>query len=212
MRSAIAFIDCRDGLHRMAGIAQLLCARDEAGFGQPVLGPADEFTMVGALARAGHRLRDSLFVSPFQHCLTDRVRRHQIGEPAGHMAWVVRHRQEAESLPAFYDVPFHHLPVTSADKLAVEQPEIPYRRQALSCGARARRKTDRGYQPLRHRAIRPGAAPRAGRPPRAHTHRDPVRDLIQKGCDLEGAALGRAVRWQRERRILFCGNETVVFD
>jgi formyltetrahydrofolate deformylase len=44
------------------------------------------------------------------------------------------------------------------------------------------------------------------------SHRDQVRDLIQKGRDLERIVLSRAVRWHLERRILCFGNKTVVFD
>src|SRR5258705_13346648 len=44
------------------------------------------------------------------------------------------------------------------------------------------------------------------------SHRDQVHDLIQKGRDLERVVLSRAVRWHLERRILFYGNKTVVFD
>jgi formyltetrahydrofolate deformylase len=44
------------------------------------------------------------------------------------------------------------------------------------------------------------------------SHRDQVRDLIQKGRDLERVVFSRAVRWHLERRILFYENKTVVFD
>jgi formyltetrahydrofolate deformylase len=44
------------------------------------------------------------------------------------------------------------------------------------------------------------------------SHRDQLYDLIQKGRDLERVVLSRAVRWHLQRRILFYGNKTVVFD
>ena len=44
------------------------------------------------------------------------------------------------------------------------------------------------------------------------SHRDQVTDLIQKGRDVERAALSRAVRWHLEHRILFYANKTVIFD
>ncbi len=44
------------------------------------------------------------------------------------------------------------------------------------------------------------------------THRDQVRDLIQKGRDLERVVLSRAVRWYLERRILHYAGKTVIFD
>lgn len=44
------------------------------------------------------------------------------------------------------------------------------------------------------------------------SHRDQLRDLIQKGRDLERVVLSRAVRWHLENRILLYGRKTVVFD
>ncbi|MDZ7638601.1 MAG: formyltetrahydrofolate deformylase [Bryobacterales bacterium] len=44
------------------------------------------------------------------------------------------------------------------------------------------------------------------------SHRDQLKDLIQKGRDLERAVLSRAVRWHLEHRILLYGKKTVVFD
>jgi formyltetrahydrofolate deformylase len=44
------------------------------------------------------------------------------------------------------------------------------------------------------------------------SHRDTVKDLVQKGRDLEKVVLSRAVRWHIENRILLYGKRTVVFD
>jgi formyltetrahydrofolate deformylase len=44
------------------------------------------------------------------------------------------------------------------------------------------------------------------------SHRDQLRDLIQKGRDLEKLVLSRAVRWHTEHRILLYLKKTVVFD
>ncbi len=44
------------------------------------------------------------------------------------------------------------------------------------------------------------------------SHRDAVRDLEQKGRDLEKIVLSRAVGWHLENRVLLHGNKTVVFD
>lgn len=44
------------------------------------------------------------------------------------------------------------------------------------------------------------------------SHRDQVRDLVQKGRDLERVVLSRAVRWYLENRILHYAGKTVVFD
>jgi formyltetrahydrofolate deformylase len=44
------------------------------------------------------------------------------------------------------------------------------------------------------------------------SHRDQVEDLVARGRDLERMVLSRAVRWHLDRRILYYGNKTVVFD
>jgi formyltetrahydrofolate deformylase len=44
------------------------------------------------------------------------------------------------------------------------------------------------------------------------SHRDQLKDLIQKGRDLERVVLSRAVRWYLERRILHYAGKTVIFD
>ncbi len=44
------------------------------------------------------------------------------------------------------------------------------------------------------------------------SHRDSLRDLVQKGEDLEKVVLSRAVRWALEKKVLCYGNKTVVFD
>jgi formyltetrahydrofolate deformylase len=44
------------------------------------------------------------------------------------------------------------------------------------------------------------------------SHRDDLRDLIEKGRDVERIVLSRAVRWHLDRRIVQYSNKTVVFD
>ncbi|MBW2315727.1 MAG: formyltetrahydrofolate deformylase [Deltaproteobacteria bacterium] len=44
------------------------------------------------------------------------------------------------------------------------------------------------------------------------SHRDTVADLVRKGRDIERTALGRAVRWHLDDRVLVYHNKTVVFE
>jgi formyltetrahydrofolate deformylase len=44
------------------------------------------------------------------------------------------------------------------------------------------------------------------------SHSDTVGDLVRKGRDIERTALGRAVRWHLDDRVLVHRNKTVVFD
>jgi len=69
-------------------------------------------------------LRIALFVSRYQHCLIDLLHRHQIGELEGDIALVVSNHPDAKSLAAYYGVPFHHFPLTSANRLEVEARQI----------------------------------------------------------------------------------------
>jgi formyltetrahydrofolate deformylase len=225
---------------------------DEATFRQEFTRLADEFRMVWSLARAGHRLKLALFVSRYQHCLIDLLHQHQIGELAGDIALVVSNHPDAKSLADFYGVPFHHLPVTSADKLEVEARQIDLLENSqvdLVVLARYMQVLSPQFVsqfPQRiinvHHSFLPaftGAKPYHAAFERgvkligatSHyvteqldegpiieqdvarvSHRDQVHDLIQKGRDLERIVLSRAVRWHLERRILFYGNKTVVFD
>jgi len=43
------------------------------------------------------------------------------------------------------------------------------------------------------------------------SHRDEVRDLVEKGRDIERQVLARAVKWHLEDRVLVFENKTVVF-
>ena len=44
------------------------------------------------------------------------------------------------------------------------------------------------------------------------SHRDSVEDLKQQGEDLEKIVLSRALRWVLDKKVLYYGNKTVVFD
>ncbi|MGB1289239.1 MAG: formyltetrahydrofolate deformylase, partial [Aggregatilineales bacterium] len=43
------------------------------------------------------------------------------------------------------------------------------------------------------------------------THKDPVRELIRRGKDLEKTVLSRAIYYHLQHRILVYNNKTVVF-
>jgi formyltetrahydrofolate deformylase len=246
MRSGILLIDCPDGPGLVAAIAQFLYARggnilhadqhqdNEMGkFFMRIEWSLDEFTMAWTLAWAGHRLRIALFVS--HHGLIDLLHRHQIGELEGDIALVISNHQDAKSFADFYAVPFHHFPVTSANKLEVEARYM----QDLSPQFVARfperiinvhhsfLPAFSGAKPY-HAAFERGVkligatshyvteqldeGPIIEQDVARVSHRDQVYDLVKKGRDLERVVRSRAVRWHLRRRILFYGNKTVVFD
>ena len=66
----------------------------------------------------------AIFVSRYQHCLMDLLYRHQIGELPCRLALVISNHEDARALAEFYRVPFHHVPVTAANKAEAEQQQV----------------------------------------------------------------------------------------
>jgi formyltetrahydrofolate deformylase len=220
------YFELRSPFHRSPRPPWYCFVLDKAAFRQQFAHLADEFRMIWRLARAGHRMKLALFVSRYQHCLIDLLHRHHIGELAGDIVLVVSNHPDAKSLADFYGVPFLHFPLTSADKPQAEARQIELLQsnrvdlvvlarymQVLSpqsCRIRARHKTDRATSHYVTEQLDEG--PIIEQDAARVSHRDQVHDLIQKGRDLKRIVLSRAVRWHLERRILFYGNKTVVFE
>lgn len=81
----------------------------------------DRFAMEFTLRRADREKRVLLFVSKFDHCLTDLLYRMRIGELRMDVRGIIsNHPKEALNLTNFGDVPYHHLPVTQATKAEQE--------------------------------------------------------------------------------------------
>jgi formyltetrahydrofolate deformylase len=62
------------------------------------------------------RPRVALFVSQHLHCLADLLHRHQMGELDCEIALVISNHTDGEPLAKFYGIPFHHIPLTAANK------------------------------------------------------------------------------------------------
>jgi formyltetrahydrofolate deformylase len=81
---------------------------------------AARFGMDWQLRDASERLRVMILVSKQDHCLNDLLYRYKVGAlPMAPVAIVSNHR-DTYQLAASYDIPFHHLPVTSATKATQE--------------------------------------------------------------------------------------------
>ncbi len=74
--------------------------------------------------------RVGLFVSRYQHCLFDLLHRHQIGELACEIAFVVSNHPDAASVAEFFKVPFHHIPMNAASKEKAEAAQLTLIREA----------------------------------------------------------------------------------
>jgi formyltetrahydrofolate deformylase len=94
---------------------------------------AGELGMDWKLVRRDRRRRVLIMVSKFDHCLADLLYRWRIGElPIDPVAIVSNHPREAIGHTHLGEVPFHHLPVTSATK---ESQEAQVRAVAEQSGA-----------------------------------------------------------------------------
>jgi len=81
---------------------------------------AERFAMSWQMHDAAHKPRVLIMVSRLDHCLNDLLYRYKIGAlPMNPVAIVSNHR-DTYQLAASYNVPFFHLPVTSATKPAQE--------------------------------------------------------------------------------------------
>jgi len=60
--------------------------------------------------------RVALFVSREDHCLADLLQRWKLGELHCEIMMIVSNHEDARPLATFYGVPFHYVPVNTADK------------------------------------------------------------------------------------------------
>ncbi|WP_439620969.1 formyltetrahydrofolate deformylase [Gemmata sp.] len=99
-------------------------ALDLAEFPRRFAPLADRFEMRWRLERSDQPIRVALFVSKYDHCLMDLLYRHKTGELECDIPLIVANHPDAEKWGTFYDVPFHHIPVTAAGKEAAERAQL----------------------------------------------------------------------------------------
>lgn len=73
------------------------------------------------LRYSAHKPAVAIMVSRYPHCLADLLHRHQDGELACTIPFIVSNHTDTQSLAAFHGIPFHHIPVTGATKAAAEE-------------------------------------------------------------------------------------------
>lgn len=74
------------------------------------------FDMSISLRGSTERQRVLIMVSKFGHCLNDLLFRYRIGALPIDVVGVVSNHRDCEDLVDDYDIPFHHIPVTSESK------------------------------------------------------------------------------------------------
>lgn len=90
---------------------------------------AEELGMRWRLELSSVRPRLAIFVSHYDHCLADLLYRHQSGELACDIPLIISNHPDAGRLAEFYQIPFHHLPVTSSNKASAELRQLELLRE-----------------------------------------------------------------------------------
>jgi formyltetrahydrofolate deformylase len=78
------------------------------------------FGMVADILDSEHRMKVLLMVSRFGHCLNDLLYRWKIGALPIEIVGVVSNHFEYQKVVVNHDIPFHHIPVTKANKPQAE--------------------------------------------------------------------------------------------
>ncbi len=97
---------------------------DEPSFEREFRPIASEFGMHWRVEWGPKRPAVAMFVSRYQHCLVDLLHRYQIGELPCTIAMIVSNHTDAGPLAGFYKIPFHHIPVSAANKAEAEAREL----------------------------------------------------------------------------------------
>ncbi|MBP1860266.1 formyltetrahydrofolate deformylase [Rhizobium herbae] len=78
------------------------------------------FQMTAQFHDSGHRMKVLLMVSRFGHCLNDLLYRWKIGALPIEIVGVVSNHFDYQKVVVNHDIPFHHIPVTKANKAQAE--------------------------------------------------------------------------------------------
>ncbi len=98
-------------------------------FGQHFAPIAEQLGMRWRLALSSVRPRLAIFVSRYDHCLADLLYRHQSGELACDIPLIISNHADAARLAEFYQIPFHHVPMTSGNKASAELRQLELLRE-----------------------------------------------------------------------------------
>jgi formyltetrahydrofolate deformylase len=99
-------------------------ALDQETFHDAFAPLAQEYGFTWQIVMGQRRPAVAVFVSRYLHCLIDLLYRHQVGELPCHLAMVISNHEDARALANFYGVPFHHIPVSGANKAAAEKEQL----------------------------------------------------------------------------------------
>ena len=95
--------------------------RDFAKEFRPV---ADRFGMKWRVALSSYRPKVAIFVSRYDHCLTDLLYRQHSGELGCEIPLVISNHEDVRRWTDFYKIPLHVIPVTKENKPDAERREL----------------------------------------------------------------------------------------
>ena len=85
---------------------------------------AEQLQMQWRFELSSLRPNVAIFVSQYDHCLADLLYRHQSGELACNIPLIVSNHSQARRLAAFYQIPFHYIPVSRENKGEAERQQL----------------------------------------------------------------------------------------
>jgi len=95
-------------------------ALDPRQFEQAFAPIAEKFEMHWQLKLASRKPRIAIFVSKYDHCLTDLLYRHQSGELDCDIPLIISNHPDTKRLADFYGIPFHVITVSKENKAEAE--------------------------------------------------------------------------------------------
>ena len=123
IEEAAQFNDAGNGLFFMR--VQFACAQAEPDALRAQLAAlAERFGMRWQLHAASQPMRTVIFVSREGHCLNDLLFRWKSGLLPLHIAAIVSNHRDFYQLAASYNVPFHHIAVSKANKAQAEARQL----------------------------------------------------------------------------------------
>ena len=93
---------------------------DTAQFENEFAPLAFKFEMRWQLKLSSRKTRIAIFVSKYDHCLTDLLYRHQSGELDCDIPLIISNHPDTQRLAEFYGIPFHVVEVTKENKVEAE--------------------------------------------------------------------------------------------
>lgn len=94
---------------------------DETTFKQAFALKAEPFSMQWTLTPQSHKPKVIILVSKFDHCLNDLLYKYKIGQLNIEIPAIISNHPDLKPLADWYNIPFHHLPISKETKQQQEE-------------------------------------------------------------------------------------------